>query len=54
MSQCLERLSLGDSLAFKGPRGRLAYKPNMKKAIGAHAQMPLLLSMPAARLCMQP
>ena len=35
MSQCLERMAVGDQLAFKGPRGRLKYTPNMKRALGA-------------------
>ena len=34
MSQCMERLGSGDTLKFKGPRGRFKYQPNMKKAIG--------------------
>lgn len=34
MSQCMERLSIGDTLRFKGPRGKFRYQPNMKRAIG--------------------
>ena len=34
MSQCMERLAIGDTLKFKGPRGKFKYQPNMKKAIG--------------------
>lgn len=34
MSQCMERLAVGDTLRFKGPRGRFKYQPMMKKAIG--------------------
>jgi len=34
MSQCMERLNIGDTLRFKGPRGKFKYQPNMKKAIG--------------------
>ena len=34
MSQCMERLNMGDTLRFKGPRGKFKYSPNMKKAIG--------------------
>ena len=34
MSQCMERLSIGDTLRFKGPRGKFKYHPNMKRAIG--------------------
>lgn len=34
MSQCLDRLSVGDALQFKGPRGRFNYQPNMKRALG--------------------
>ena len=34
MSQCMERLAIGDTLKFKGPRGKFKYQPNMKRAIG--------------------
>lgn len=34
MSQYLDKLAIGDSIDFKGPRGRFEYSPNMKRAIG--------------------
>ena len=39
MSQCMERLAIGDTLKFKGPRGKFKYQPNMKRAIGKHKQL---------------
>ena len=35
MSQVMQKMTLGDRLAFKGPRGKFQYRPNMKRAIGA-------------------
>ncbi|KAF5827986.1 hypothetical protein DUNSADRAFT_18392 [Dunaliella salina] len=34
MSQALKRLPVGQCIKVKGPKGRLEYKPNMKKHIG--------------------
>jgi cytochrome-b5 reductase len=34
MSQVLSAMKVGDTMQMKGPRGRFAYKPNMKRAIG--------------------
>jgi NAD(P)H-flavin reductase len=35
MTQLMDALKLGDTLAFKGPKGRFRYSRNMKKHIGA-------------------
>lgn len=35
MSQYLDKLKIGQTLAMKGPRGKFTYKRNMKKSIGA-------------------
>jgi len=34
MTPLLGRLKLGDKVGFRGPKGRMEYKPNMKRAIG--------------------
>ena len=34
MSQAMDALAVGDSLLFKGPKGRFEYKPGAKRAIG--------------------
>eukprot|EP00798_Chlamydomonas_sp_ICE-L_P005077 gene5077-34875_t len=34
MSQIISKLQVGESMMMKGPKGRLQYKPNMKKHIG--------------------
>ena len=36
MSQCLDKLEVGKTLAFKGPRGKFQYRPRMHKAMGVH------------------
>lgn len=35
MSQHLDQLKIGQTLAMKGPRGKFMYKRNMKRSIGA-------------------
>lgn len=35
MSQHMDKMTLGDCLEFKGPKGRFTYQPNSKRAIGA-------------------
>ncbi len=35
MSQYMDKMTLGDCLEFKGPKGRFTYQPNSKRAIGA-------------------
>lgn len=34
MSTAMDKLTIGDSLLFKGPKGRFTYQPRFKKAIG--------------------
>jgi NAD(P)H-flavin reductase len=34
MSQAIAQLDEGQEMLMRGPKGRLAYKPNMKKHIG--------------------
>lgn len=34
MSQAMDALSIGDTLLFKGPKGKFEYTPGSKKAIG--------------------
>lgn len=34
MTQLLDKVEVGDSVLFKGPKGRFSYTPNMKRAIG--------------------
>ena len=34
MSQAVDALKIGDSLLFKGPKGRFQYAPNSHRAIG--------------------
>ena len=36
MSRRMDALALGDSMWFKGPKGRFNYTPNMKQRIGDH------------------
>lgn len=38
MSTHLDKLKIGETMLFKGPKGRFTYTPNMKRAIG----MPML------------
>lgn len=40
MSRHLESLALGDTMWFKGPKGRFNYVPNIKQSIGASMQLP--------------
>ena len=40
MSRHLDNLALGDTMWFKGPKGRFNYVPNMKQRIGASMQLP--------------
>jgi len=34
MSQHVDKLEIGDYMEMRGPKGRMTYKPNMKKNIG--------------------
>ncbi len=40
MSRHLDSLALGDTMWFKGPKGRFNYVPNMKQRIGASMRLP--------------
>lgn len=41
MSRHLDSLALGDTMWFKGPKGRFNYMTNMKQRIGASMQLPV-------------
>ena len=43
MSQHLDKMQIGDTLLFKGPRGRFEYEANMRHAIGTHPSLTLTL-----------
>ena len=44
MSRRMDGLALGDTMWFKGPKGRFNYTPNMKQHIGTYALLCLVLT----------
>ena len=44
MSRRMDGLALGDTMWFKGPKGRFNYMPNMKQHIGTHTLLCLVLT----------
>ena len=59
MSQTMDKLKIGDKLAFRGPRGRFHLDLNEKRALGEAFQLSLVISVgfrvlyPDATLYMQ-
>eukprot|EP00884_Botryococcus_braunii_P023410 jgi/Botrbrau1/9753/Bobra.85_1s0004.1 len=47
MSTHLDKLKIGETMLFKGPKGRFQYKPNLKGKIG------MLAGGPASLLCIR-
>lgn len=45
MSPHVDRLSVGDSILMRGPKGQLRYEQNMKRSLGARVPGPASLQM---------